>query len=841
MTELVDIFEPLPLRPTIDDRSVDAAPNEPTWRHVAPIPDDAPEPPPLRGSQRWWYHDAEGRLLFAVDRYEPWRDGDPKQFFPLTLWQKNFGELVWKRKHPPAPRPLYGLDRLAQRPNATALVSEGEKSADAAGELFPDHVAVTSPGGAQAAGKSDWSALAGRHVVIWPDNDESGHRYAEDVARLAGEAGAASVRVVEVPVQWPQGWDLADTLPDGITHETLRRILAASVDGEGSTGSTGSKTNTTAKSRQKYRSTDDRAAGFQEGSGGFQAASEALGSWLPKGFKLRADGSILHEPEPDEWQWLCSPLIVEAATRNADGDAWGRLIRIRDRDGAWHEWAMPMAELAGAGDGYRARLLGMGLELAPGSKARNALHRLLTAADPQARARCVSTLGWHGSAYMLPDEVIGTTNGEHYVLQTSAPLVHAFRCDGTLGGWQDEIGKAAVGNSRLVFSISMALAAPLLRPLGLEGGGVHWRGGSSTGKTTTGEVAGSVCGGGRHGYKVTWRATDNGIETVAAVHNDGLAVLDEIGEVSADALGSIAYMLANGQAKRRMARDGSARATAAWSLLFLSTGEIGLDDKLRESKRGAGRVMAGQQVRVLDLPADAGAGHGVFDHLAGFSNGQAFADHLKAAAAAHYGTPLRAYLRRLVVDRPFDDVNRLIADFVAEVTPLGADGQVRRAASRFAIIAAGGETARRYGIVPWPEREASNAAKRLLQEWLIARGGSEPAEIEAGLAAVRQFIERHGTSRFAPWIEPDRIVQNRAGYSRADDGGTAYYVLPEPWRSDVLGGHDAGMIAREMVRRGMLKATGDGKPQTKQRLPDGSERKVYVVLPTIFSGEERAP
>ena len=45
------------------------------------------------------------------------------------------------------------------------------------------------------------------------------------------------------------------------------------------------------------------------------------------------------------------------------------------------------------------------------------------------------------------------------------------------------------------------------------------------------------------------------------------------------------------------------------------------------------------------------------------------------------------------------------------------------------------------------------------------------------------------------------------------------------------------MIARELVKRGMLKATADGKPQTKQRLPDGSERKVYVVLPTIFSGE----
>jgi putative DNA primase/helicase len=610
---------------------------------------------------------------------------------------------------------------------------------------------------------------------------------------------------------------------------------------EGSVGSAGSGRRIRPRARARSNANTGPPEGFQQGSSGFQVEKEVHAKWLPKGFRLRGDGSILHEPEPGQWDWLCSPLAVEAATRNAEGESWGRLIRVRDRDKVWHEWAMPMAELAGAGDGYRARLLAMGLELAPGTKARNALHHLLTVADPQNRARCVSTLGWHGDAYMFPDEVIGRADGERYVLQSSAPLVHAFRSSGTLEGWREAIGTPAVGNSRLVVSISMAFAAPLLRPLGMEGGGVHWRGGSSIGKTTTGEVAGSVCGGGRDGYKVTWRATDNGIETVAAVHNDGLAVLDEIGQVSADALGAIAYMLANGQAKRRMTRDGGARSTATWSLLFLSTGEIGLADKLRESKRSAGRVMAGQEVRVLDLPADAGAGHGVFDHLAGFPSGQALADHLRASTAIHYGYPLRAYMRRLIEERPFDGIKRFVETFVAEVTPAGADGQVRRVAARFGIIAAGGEMAQAYGIVPWPAGEAIGAAKRLFGEWLLARGGSEPAEIEAGLAAIRHFIEAHGASRFVPWSEPNRAVQNRAGYSRSEEGGLAYYVFPEAWKSDLLAGHDASLIAREMVKRGMLKANADGKPQTKQRLPDGNERKVYVVLPAIFaSGDGEA-
>ena len=79
----------------------------------------------------------------------------------------------------PNPRPLYGLDLLAAEPDAAVLVVEGEKAADAAAELVPDLVVVTSPFGAKAATKADWSALDGRTVVIWPDNDTAGAGYAK--------------------------------------------------------------------------------------------------------------------------------------------------------------------------------------------------------------------------------------------------------------------------------------------------------------------------------------------------------------------------------------------------------------------------------------------------------------------------------------------------------------------------------------------------------------------------------------------------------------------------------------------------------------------------------------
>src|SRR5271166_3296170 len=116
---------------------------------VSPVPADAP-PPPTRHfghgepTATWTYRDASGAELCRILRFEfPDRR---KEFCPRTLWRNAKG-LRWRWQALPAPRPLYGLDRLASRPDAPVIVCEGEKAADAAARIFPEHVAVTSPGG----------------------------------------------------------------------------------------------------------------------------------------------------------------------------------------------------------------------------------------------------------------------------------------------------------------------------------------------------------------------------------------------------------------------------------------------------------------------------------------------------------------------------------------------------------------------------------------------------------------------------------------------------------------------------------------------------------------------
>ena len=119
------------------------------------------------------------------------------------------------------PHPIYAVREVLERQNDPVLVVESEKAADAAAERFTGYVVTTSCGGSKQAKQSDWTPLTDRKVVIWPDADEAGATYAGDVDALAWKAGAADVRIVDLPDGLPKGWDLAVPVPDGVEVERI--------------------------------------------------------------------------------------------------------------------------------------------------------------------------------------------------------------------------------------------------------------------------------------------------------------------------------------------------------------------------------------------------------------------------------------------------------------------------------------------------------------------------------------------------------------------------------------------------------------------------------------------
>ncbi|HLO75020.1 MAG TPA: DUF927 domain-containing protein [Magnetospirillum sp.] len=792
-----------PFRPLDEAEATSAAEPHTDWRPIFPVPDEVRGniPPHSLGKPAafWVYRNRTGQRLCVICRFDL-ADGR-KEFLPLTYCEHPDGRCEWRWKGLPKPRPLYGLDRLAERAAAPVIVCEGEKAANAAGMLFPDHIATTSPNGAKSAGKADWSPLAGRRVVIWPDHDEEGRAYAADVARLAIAAGAESVAVVTVPDAFPEKWDLADTLPEGWTEDGLRTLLMDAPPVE----------------TPPPAPTEIDA---------------------PTGFRMSKNGLWFVPDDPEKPAIHVSGWFkIEAETRNAHGDDWGVLIAWTDNDGREHQWAMPRQLLAGDGSEVRARLLAGGLMVNPSAKGRSLLNHYLLEARTDARARCVETTGWHGGAYVTPGKVYGNTGGERVILQTIG-AVPDFDCLGTLEGWQKEVATYAVGNSRLALALSIAFVGPLLKLVGEDSHGFHFCGASSGGKTTALHVASSAVGVPIH----SWRTTDNSAEGLARAANDGLLLLDELSQVDGRAADAMAYMLGNGQGKGRMRKDSTNKPVATWRLAFLSTGEVGLADKIGEAGK---KAKAGQAVRLIEIPADAGAGHKLFDTLHGFSGGDALARHLRSATERHRGHAIRFLLERITADLPalVDALKAEKASWEAHHLPPGADGQVSRVSARFALAAAAGELATGIGLLPWPDGEASRAAAICFKAWLDRRGGIGSAETESGLRQVRAFIEAHGLSRFQPigtgdYPEAETKTINRVGFRRKDDSGRwEYLVLPEAWTNEVCKGLDARATAKDLIARRLLVPGADAKSSRLERvrIPGYERVRVYCLTADILA------
>lgn len=263
------------------------------------------------------------------------------------------------------------------------LACEGPEDALSLLVAMPEAAVICTAGAGTLKRVADHLPAETRRVVLMADRDDAGREGAEAAARAVTEAGLPVA--IAVP---PEGVKDANELlrRDGI-EGVQAAILAASpwhpAPDDGETG-------TPAGSRRRAR------------------------EWP---FRATADGieKRMERTDPDsgetrvEWRWFCSPLEIVADTRDADGEAWGRMLRIIDRDGRAKAWAMPMSMLAGDGAVYRERLLSLGLILAPARFARDALHELISTSQPGAKARCVHRVGWHTGHFIKTE----TEEGDH--------------------------------------------------------------------------------------------------------------------------------------------------------------------------------------------------------------------------------------------------------------------------------------------------------------------------------------------------------------------------------------------------------------------------------------------
>ena len=209
------------------------------WTPITPVPDDAPTPdfqhqrhgPP---SKTFTYRNEKKQILGYICRFD--KQETKKEILPFSYCRSDTGSLAWRWKALDAPRPLYGLDELAEKPNATVVIVEGEKAADSGRQLLPNMAVITWPGGSKAFHRADWEVLKGRKkAVLVPDADEPG-RAAMDgttddygvwkpgIAQLIDKI-VEKIHVIRMPDDFSEGWDLADALQESWSQEKTIEFL----------------------------------------------------------------------------------------------------------------------------------------------------------------------------------------------------------------------------------------------------------------------------------------------------------------------------------------------------------------------------------------------------------------------------------------------------------------------------------------------------------------------------------------------------------------------------------------------------------------------------------------
>lgn len=569
---------------------------------------------------------------------------------------------------------------------------------------------------------------------------------------------------------------------------------------------------------------------------------------FPPNFKLTEQALFYIEKKEDDNGgekeiplFICSPLKIIALLRDTSSENWGRLLEFSDADGHKHSWGMPMQMLKGNGEELRGELLNRGLELAPSYKARNKLLEYITCSKPNSRARCVTRVGWHhegdSRVFVLPNKTLGESQ-EKIVYQTEAPGTH-FKTNGSLTDWKDNIAKYCSGNSRLVLAVSCAFASMLLEIAGEDSGGINYFGSSSTGKTTALRVATSVYG--APDYLSRWRATVNGLEALATVRNDCLLILDELAQVEPKEAGNAIYTLANGTGKARANQRGGTRLKNEWRILFLSSGEIDLN---QHASDGGKKITAGQQVRCIDIYADAGKDLGIFETLHGFDSGDKFSSHLQEMTKQYFGTPAIDFLEQITQQANMRKLPSIIKElrerFVKENVAKGADGQVMRVGKRIALIASAGELATKLGLTGWSEGEAMNAAKICLNTWVENRGGTGNSERAALLAQVKGMFESHGDSRFQILESLDDLplVRDRLGFKKkvSKENGEIvdwYYVLSNGFK-EIHKGYTQSFTLDTLKNAGWLDIKNSQANQSIYISTLGKKVRCYVFTDAMW-------
>lgn len=570
---------------------------------------------------------------------------------------------------------------------------------------------------------------------------------------------------------------------------------------------------------------------------------------VPQGYHVDDTGICRVEENKEgdlvKTQISYTPLVAAAFERDGQDQEWRTVIRFINLDGKLRQESWESSLLGTPA--ILAELRNRGCKFAFGKGIDVLILSYLNEFYPEMRYRRVSRLGWFqwpkgNYSFVLPDNTIADDPEDPicYNAGHNGQLMQKVMTpSGTFDAWKSEVAALTAGNPLLMFCLSAAFAGPLLLHLGAETGGFHLHGQSSQGKTTAMQVAASVWGNGAAPTNTssapfirTWRSTSNAMEGLASAHNDLLLILDEIGQSDVFDFQRIVYDLASGQGKSRLNKQSNLAESKAWRTIFLSTGEIGAQEKMESGHNN--KAKAGQLLRMIDISTDGGIINTPPDKM-----GQAeFADHLKRACAQHYGWAGPAFVRLIAEGEDIPVLMGMIVNLYAECKEVlcrqDLEPEQRRAMNRFALVMAAGVLAVDLEVLPLDRDEIMQAVSTVSDIWLQStRVISDAAR---AVMSVRDFIASQGNRFESSMVGTyfDDPKGHQVGFKIKHDEETLYLFTVAGFK-EAINGVSAEMVCRELKALNFLHTNNPGKNKARFQINKGDKRPFYAIRESILA------
>lgn len=686
------------------------------------------------------YEDEHGNEAYRRDRREPGKDGKSKDFMQYRL--------VNGRKE-------YGLKDVVRVPwrlpqviaavkNGTEIFwNEGEKCVQALEKI--GQVATTA-GGAQdwRPGMAEWFNGAAKVTVI-ADNDEPGIKHARKVAAaLAGRVG--EVRIVRGAADRPKadivehlagGHGLADLVDVPAEPTRLRSVPpprdAPPVDGTAA--------------RQPEPDVAPPRVGFD-----LAAAFGLQGCTVPRGYRITGKGidqSTGREDNP--WARITyAPMVVTAAYEDPDGEQSVQL--------SWTDRGRIVSKVVARDVAKRGRELVkvLGSAGAPfiESDARPVERWLaeFEAANPDGvpREQLARHLGWQPDGTFVASPDSGIKLEVRYDEQRVPS--QAFGASGDFDAWRNAIALLEPHRvPRIV--VAAALAAPLLRPLGLPSFTVDISSRSTKGKTTCLQAGCSIWANPSENAAAisNWRGTAFAIEKRFNMVRGLPTFLDETMAVSDE--GIIDYVLYQLPMNQGKDRSGGYAGALPWETILLSSGER-TALSYTHNQGAAARTLC-----TTEAP---------------FGNDGETAREIHDAVFANYGHagPRFAELVRKGLAR--DGGKQRLRARHKELAVLfrGDNAMTGRRAPMVAVLALAEAMACETGILPYEPLSTETWEK------LFAAGSANDNQPEQAMDVVREYIAAHN-SELWPGQQDRPPLKGWLGAIKVSDNRTFVAILPE--------------------------------------------------------------